>query len=239
MVAATAEEVLGGGRRASESGSEPSAKPLGLLWVYSSHPVVALGLERVLEQEAEVHVGRRPPEGRSPTSVMLCLTGVDGLVGTIEHIREACPRSPILAFALEIDPLLGKTAFKAGVRGFIHGRMQPEQIIKSVSLAASGEVVVPAELLENLVAEEDLGGKENLTSRQREILALVAQGMTNAQIAKRLYLSEFTIKQHLRAAYKLLGVKNRTEASRLFRKESDAEESEREPGPSVGQNGDG
>ncbi len=56
-----------------------------------------------------------------------------------------------------------------------------------------------------------------LSHRQREILELVVEGFTNAQIAKRLFLSESTVKQHLRATYKLLGVKNRTEAARLIR----------------------
>ena len=57
-----------------------------------------------------------------------------------------------------------------------------------------------------------------LSHRQREILELVVEGFTNAQIAKRLFLSEYTVKQHLRAAYKLLGVSNRTEAAKLVRR---------------------
>ncbi len=49
-----------------------------------------------------------------------------------------------------------------------------------------------------------------------KILEMVAEGLSNAQIAKRLYLSESTIKQHLRAAYKTLGVKKRNQAARLM-----------------------
>jgi hypothetical protein len=52
----------------------------------------------------------------------------------------------------------------------------------------------------------------------REILGFVVEGLSNAEIGRRLYLSESTIKQHLRAAYKLLGVSNRTEAANLFRR---------------------
>jgi DNA-binding NarL/FixJ family response regulator len=52
------------------------------------------------------------------------------------------------------------------------------------------------------------------------VLDLLAEGLTNAQIAKRLYLAESTVKQHLRAAYKLLGVENRTQAARLVRRAS-------------------
>jgi DNA-binding NarL/FixJ family response regulator len=56
-----------------------------------------------------------------------------------------------------------------------------------------------------------------LSARQREILELVVEGLSNAEIAGRLYLSESTIKQHLRAAYKVLGVHNRTEAAKTMR----------------------
>jgi DNA-binding NarL/FixJ family response regulator len=62
--------------------------------------------------------------------------------------------------------------------------------------------------------EPDLSG---LSPRKVEILEMVAEGLSNAQIAKRLYLSESTVKQHLRSAYKALGVKNRNQAARLVR----------------------
>jgi DNA-binding NarL/FixJ family response regulator len=56
-----------------------------------------------------------------------------------------------------------------------------------------------------------------LTPRQREILELVVEGLSNVEIGKRLFLTESTVKQHLRAAYKLLNVQNRTQAAKLFR----------------------
>ena len=56
-----------------------------------------------------------------------------------------------------------------------------------------------------------------LSDRQREILNLLGEGLTNGQVAKRLFLTESTVKQHLRAAYKVLGVSNRTQAIRLLR----------------------
>ena len=70
-------------------------------------------------------------------------------------------------------------------------------------------------LLDNLVAENppDLGA---LTPRQRDILELVSEGLSNAQIAERLFLTESTIKQHLYATYKLLDVRNRIQAAKLL-----------------------
>jgi DNA-binding NarL/FixJ family response regulator len=95
--------------------------------------------------------------------------------------------------------------------------MQPAEIVRALDVAYKGEVVVPRELLRGLVEEKTPVDLAILTTRQMEILRLVAEGLTNSQIAQHLYLSEFTIKQHLRSAFKTLGVRNRTEAAILFR----------------------
>lgn len=87
---------------------------------------------------------------------------------------------------------------------------------RALHLCCEGEIVVPRDLVAQLVKEEEAIDPLILTARQREILSLVTEGMTNAQIARELFLSEYTIKQHLRAAYKLLGVHNRVEAARIF-----------------------
>jgi len=63
-----------------------------------------------------------------------------------------------------------------------------------------------------------------LSPRQRKILRLMAGGLSNAQIARHLYLPESTVKHHLRATYKLLGVRNRIQAARLFRHSARAAE---------------
>ena len=74
------------------------------------------------------------------------------------------------------------------------------------------------DLVPNLIQEEDTHPELlALTARQREILELVGEGLTNAQIARRLFLSEGTVKQHLRAAYKLLNVRSRVQAIKLLR----------------------
>ena len=96
--------------------------------------------------------------------------------------------------------------------------MRPEQILRAVSVALQGETVLPRSLLREWFDEQrppDLGVL--LSARQREILELVAEGSPNAEIAGRLHLSESTIKQHLRAAYKALGVRTRQEAGALSR----------------------
>jgi DNA-binding NarL/FixJ family response regulator len=87
-----------------------------------------------------------------------------------------------------------------------------------LAVVARGELVAPRELLRYLLNEDVPANLGALSARQREILGYVVEGLSNAEIGRRLYLSESTIKQHLRAAYKLLGVSNRTEAANLFRR---------------------
>jgi DNA-binding NarL/FixJ family response regulator len=87
-----------------------------------------------------------------------------------------------------------------------------------VAVAARGELVAPRALLRYVLTEEGQANLDVLSARQREILGHVVEGLSNAEIGRRLYLSESTIKQHLRAAYKLLGASNRTEAANLFRR---------------------
>ncbi len=84
-------------------------------------------------------------------------------------------------------------------------------------MAETGEIVAPRKLVEYLLTPEGKADLDALSARQREILELVVEGLSNAEIGRRLYLSVSTIKQHLRAAYKVLGVHNRTEAARLIR----------------------
>lgn len=187
-----------------------------LVWVHSPYPIIALGLKRALEDRMCVHLGDDAP-GNEPSSVVYCTGKAEDIPGGIEHIRKSVSDAPILIFGMNLDLPLAREAFRHGARGFIHARMKPEQISRAVTVASRGEIVAPRELLEHLLSQDDSNQLNILTSRQQEILDLVVEGLSNVEIARRLYLSESTIKQHLRAAYKTLGVTNRTEAARLFR----------------------
>jgi len=116
------------------------------------------------------------------------------------------------------DVSLARAALRAGARGFVHTKMGPEQIVRALRVAVEGEVVLPRELLEKLVADEHRPDLSVLRPRQREILELVAEELTNQEIARRLYVSESTVKQNLGRAYKALGVNNRRQAADVLRR---------------------
>ncbi len=199
---------------------EYATKPLGLVWISCDpHSVVSIGLRRTLEERARVHIGGQNP-GDAPSSIILCSDDAEDVYDKVVHAKEKNPEASVLVFGLHEDLPLARAALRAGARGFIHAGMRPEQLIRAVEVAAEGEIVAPRRLLEYLINHEEHTDLDALTARQREILGLVVEGLSNAEIGKRLYLSESTIKQHLRAAYKALGVRNRTEAARLIRGDS-------------------
>jgi DNA-binding NarL/FixJ family response regulator len=207
------------GRRHLEAGREgtSAAKPLGVVWVECPRSVLRAGLVRALEKRATVHQGPKPPED-VPSCVILCANSHEGLSERVEFYQELSPDAPpIVVFGPQLDLPLARDALQAGASGFFHAEMKPDQLLRALAVAAKGELVAPRELLGYVLTnDQSAGDLAALSARQREILGYVVEGLSNAEIGRRLYLSESTIKQHLRAAYKLLGVSNRTEAAKTM-----------------------
>src|SRR5215204_2834227 len=207
------------GRRHLEARREgtSAAKPLGVVWVECPRSVVRAGLVRALEKRATVHQGPKPPED-VPSCVILCANSHEGLSERLEFYRVLGPDAqPVVVFGPQLDLPLARDALLAGASGFVHAEMMPDQLLRALEVAAKGELVAPRELLRYVLTKEHSGDLDTLSVRQREILGYVVEGLSNAEIGRRLYLSESTIKQHLRAVYKLLGVRNRTEAAKTMR----------------------
>jgi DNA-binding NarL/FixJ family response regulator len=199
---------------------EPQGSPrhLGLVWVDCPRSVVSAGLVRALEKRAMVHQGLKPP-GDVPSCIILCANSPEGLSERVEFYQDLSPDAPpVVVFGPQLDLPLARDALQAGASGFVHAEMMPDQLVRALAVAARGELVAPRELLRYVLTKDHSGDLAALSVRQREILGHVVEGLSNAEIGRRLYLSESTIKQHLRAAYKLLGVSNRTEAANLFRR---------------------
>ena len=197
---------------------QDSPRPLGLVWIDCPRSVVSTGLVRALEKRATVHQGLKPPRD-VPSCIILCANSHEGLSERVEFYKDLSPDAPpVVVFSPQLDLPLARDALQAGASGFVHAEMMPDQLVRALAVAARGELVAPRELLRYVLTNDQSGDLAALSARQREILGYVVEGLSNAEIGRRLYLSESTIKQHLRAAYKLLGVSNRTEAANLFRR---------------------
>jgi DNA-binding NarL/FixJ family response regulator len=211
------------GRRHLEAVPEATSaakKPLRLVWVVSSsYSITAAGLKQVLEGKAEVHIGGESCAG-SPSCVVLYAGGgmEESCLDAIGGIRALYPGVPLLVFGSQLDLALAWATLKNGADGFVHAQMDPAQVLRAVEVVHKGELAAPRQLLRwHLLSQNENPKIGDLSVRQREILELVVEGLSNTEIAGRLYLSESTIKQHLRAVYKELGVHNRTEAAKTMR----------------------
>ena len=195
-----------------------AAKPLGLVWVVSpSHSITMAGLKKVLEGKADVKIGGESSV-ESPSCVVLYTGGMeeDWLEG-MGRIRELYPGVPLLVLGSHLDLALAWATLKNGVDGFVHAQMRPAQLLRAVEVVLKGELAAPRQLLGYFLSQKEKPEIGELSARQREILEMVVEGLSNAEIAGQLYLSESTIKQHLRAAYKVLVVRNRTQAAKTMR----------------------
>jgi DNA-binding NarL/FixJ family response regulator len=195
-----------------------AAKPLGLVWVLTpSYSITTEGLLLALKGKAEVKIGGETSSG-SPTCVVLYAGRLkEDCLNSIRRIRELYPGVPVLVFGSHLDLGLAWAALKNGADGFVHAQMHPAQVLRAVEVVQKGELAAPRGLLGYLLNRNEKPKIGDLSARQREILEMVVEGLSNAQIARRLYLSESTIKQHLGAVYKELGVSNRTEAAKRCR----------------------
>jgi DNA-binding NarL/FixJ family response regulator len=208
------------GRRRLEAVAEgtSAAKLLGLVWVLTpSYSITTEGLKQVLEGKAEVRIGGQSCAG-SPSCVVLYAGGMEeGCLEGTGRIRELHPGVPLLILGSQLDLALAWSALKNGADGFVHAQMDPAQVLRAVEVVQKGELAAPRQLLRYLLHHNEKPEIGDLSARGREILELVVEGLSNAEIAGRLYLSESTIKQHLRTAYKVLGVRNRTQAAKTMR----------------------
>jgi DNA-binding NarL/FixJ family response regulator len=211
------------GRRRLEAVREKTsaAKPLGLVWVLTpSYSITMAGLEKTLEGKADVRIGRESFAG-SPSCVVLYAGGMEeSCLEGIRRIRELYPGVPLLVFGSQLDLELACATLKNGANGFVHAQMHPAQVLSAVEVVQKGELAAPRQLLGYFFSQNENPKIRALSARQREILKLVVEGLSNAEIARRLYLTESTIKQHLRAVYKVLGVHNRTQAAKTMREQA-------------------
>ncbi len=129
-------------------------------------------------------------------------------IAAMQRIHERLPNTNIIVFThSEADADL-ISAVKAGARAYICKDISAENLIKNITLVADGEVIVSPPMASRLLAEINFleehkgvakaGGVSFLSKRQQAVLPLVAQGLTNGEIATRLFISEHTVKVHLR-----------------------------------------
>jgi len=155
-----------------------------------------------------------------PVDLMLLdlqMPGVSEIEGFLT-IRRAYPALPVVIVSGVNDPQIIRTLLDGGARGYIPKFTGSEQLMDALRRVLNGEVYVPDAMF--LPPSQAAGSGESapLTSRQSQILPLLAEGMPNKRIANALGLTEGTVKQHLKDLFRRLNANNRTQAVREARR---------------------
>ena len=141
----------------------------------------------------------------------LNLPGMDGMTG-LSKLRDAAPATPIVVLSASENTAKIKQAIGAGAKGYIPKSAGREIILNALRLVLSGGVYLPINIMMETPTASSVGTEERLTPRQLDVLRWLARGKSNKEIASLLGMAENTVRVHVAAILKYLGVKNRTEA---------------------------
>nr|WP_055506771.1 response regulator transcription factor [Nonomuraea pusilla] len=192
------------------------------LFLVDDHPVVRAGLVALLGGETDMEVvgeaagGEEALRGiaaREPDVVLMDLQlgdGIDGVEATRRVRALPSPPQVLVLTTYETDADLMR-AVDAGATGYLLKACPPEELFQGIRAAARGETVLSARVATRMMRRMREPGTA-LSAREVEILELLASGAGNREIARRLFITEATVKTHLVHIYGKLGVETRTAA---------------------------
>jgi DNA-binding NarL/FixJ family response regulator len=197
--------------------------------IADDHPLLRHGLRQLLEQVAGHQIVAEADDGVQAVAAALehrpdlvvmdllmpHLSGVDAT----RQIRAALPQTAVLVLTMSDEDASVFAALRAGARGYVVKGCAPGEFLRAVEAVAAGETLLGAAVAARIAAFLDAGAGlsaqaafPTLTSRERDVLELIAQGRSNAEIASRLYLSTKTVKNHVTAIFAKLQVADRAQA---------------------------
>jgi len=191
--------------------------------VVDDEPVIRDGLTKILSHEPGISVvgeadGKDAVDravSTQPDVVVLDLfmPVINGLE-VMPQIREKLPNSRLLILTVSDNEGDLYSALKLGAQGYLLKNSPVERIIDGVRKVAAGETVLSHQMVGKLAADIQHRGEERrLSTREAQILELLREGLTNAQIANKLSVEESTVKTHIHHLLGKLHIKNRTEVS--------------------------
>ncbi|MEO3869719.1 response regulator transcription factor [Nonomuraea sp. B12E4] len=190
--------------------------------IADDHPVVRQGLRTFLDLQDDITVVGEAGDGEQAVALVgeldpdvllldLKMPVLDGL-GTLERLSGSATRVVVLTSVSDRSDV--GSAMRAGASGFLYKDVDPPALVQAVRAVHGGQVLLAPE-----AAEAMLGGAAGvpapvpLTEREREVLALIAAGRSNREIARCLAVAEKTVKTHVSNVLMKLGVQDRTQAA--------------------------
>jgi DNA-binding NarL/FixJ family response regulator len=187
--------------------------------IADDHVTVLEGLAAIIGRQPDMMVVAEAADGQKAvdlwtehhpdvTLLDLRMPTLDG-VGVIENIRKQDASARVIVLTTYDNDTEILRAIKAGTKAYLLKDARREELLDCIRRVNRGETCIPASLAEKLAAGLS---SESLTGRELNVLELLAQGKSNKEIGVNLYISETTVKSHLRSIFRKLNVLSRTEA---------------------------
>lgn len=217
---------------------QDNAVPVEYVYLIAEHRLLREALVRLLRKKADIHV---VGEGRNETTCadviasscnVLLLDSLDTphAPNLLAELRVRAPKIKTVLFGMDDDPQLFLKAVQLGVRGYVVKDASASDVIAAVRAVVQDEAVCTPKLCMALfqhvsrvfynrptINDREARIKFGLTYRQSQLVALVARGLTNKEIAASLNLSEFTVKNHISRIMKQVHVDSRHDAVEVIR----------------------
>ncbi|MEE4597059.1 response regulator transcription factor [Streptomyces sp. DSM 41524] len=190
------------------------------------HQVVRRGLRTFLQVQDDIEVVGEASDGEEgvaraeelrPDVVLMDvkMPGLDG-IEALRTLRDLDNPARVLVVTSFTEKRTVVPALRAGAAGYVYKDVDPEALARAIRSVHSGHVLLQPEVALALLSQEDGGGQGrggSLTEREREVLALIADGRSNREIARALVLSEKTVKTHVSNILMKLDLADRTQAA--------------------------
>lgn len=190
--------------------------------VTDDHPIVRAGFIGMISGQPDLEIVGEAGDGREAVEIVgklrphvvlmdLRMPEVDGVAATAQ-LRKLYPETNVLVLTTYDSDADILRAIEAGATGYLLKDAPREEIFRGVRAAARGEPVLAPSVTARLMKRASAPPRDVLSSREMEVLELVARGLSNKQLARNLHLSESTVKSHLIHIFDKLGVTDRTAA---------------------------
>ena len=194
--------------------------------IVDDDPLVRMGLKAIVGSEPGWSVVAEAGDGRQALAVVaehrpdivlmdVRMPHLDGLAATREITAGDSGAKVLVLTTFEVDEYVFE-AMRAGASGFVLKRVPPSELIEAVRIVAAGEsLLFPAStrgVIERFAAPQAGAGLPDLTEREEDVLRHLARGMSNGEIAAKLFVSVETVKSHVASILMKLGVRDRTQA---------------------------
>jgi two-component system nitrate/nitrite response regulator NarL len=203
-------------------------RPISIM-IIDDHVVIRSGLRMLIEHDQQMRViamagneveALERAANETPDVIILdLLLGDEDALAFLPELCQASPKSRVLVLTGVQNPDAHRRAIRRGAMGIVLKEHAADQLLKAIKKVYAGEVWIERSMMGSMIQElnkpaavdPEVAKIESLTEREREVIALVGEGLKNKQVGERLFISETTVTHHLSSVFSKLDVSDRLE----------------------------